>query len=140
MCAAASLSLSGSERTVRRFCVTSSPNTPSPRVAPRTNTPCSYSSDTERPSIFISVTYSQGPNSSSSRAPKASSSSSLNTSVRLPIGTLWRTFSKRCETRPPTRCVGDVGEASSGCAASNRLRASNMRSYSLSSMTGASSS
>ena len=32
---------SGMARMVRRFAVTSSPTTPLPRVAPRTNTPCS---------------------------------------------------------------------------------------------------
>ena len=48
-------SVSGRFRSVRRFSVTSSPVTPSPRVAPRTNTPFSYSSDMDRPSIFGST-------------------------------------------------------------------------------------
>ena len=42
-------------RTVRRFSVTFSPTSPSPRVAPRTKTPFSYSSDMDRPSIFGST-------------------------------------------------------------------------------------
>ena len=42
-------------RTVRRFSVTFSPTSPSPRVAPRTKTPFSYSRDMERPSIFGST-------------------------------------------------------------------------------------
>lgn len=46
----------GIDRTVRRFSVTSSPTRPSPRVAPRTKTPSSYSSATERPSTFGSTT------------------------------------------------------------------------------------
>ena len=40
------------ERTVLRFSVTSSPTSPSPRVAPLTNTPSIYSRATERPSIL----------------------------------------------------------------------------------------
>ena len=45
----------GMDRIVRRFSVTSSPTRPSPRVAPRTNTPSRYSSATERPSTFGST-------------------------------------------------------------------------------------
>ena len=41
---------------VRRLAVTSSPTSPSPRVAPRTKTPFSYTSEIARPSIFGSVT------------------------------------------------------------------------------------
>ena len=44
------------ERTVRRFAVTSSPTSPSPRVEPRVSTPFVYSSETESPSIFGSTT------------------------------------------------------------------------------------
>ena len=40
------------------FCVTSSPIRPSPRVTPRVNTPFSYCSDSDNPSIFNSATYS----------------------------------------------------------------------------------
>ena len=45
----------GMERMVRRFSVTSSPTLPSPRVAPRTNRPSTYSRATDRPSIFGST-------------------------------------------------------------------------------------
>ena len=45
----------GIENIVFRFSVTSSPTTPSPRVAPRINLPFSYSRATERPSIFGST-------------------------------------------------------------------------------------
>lgn len=48
----------GMERMVRRFSVTSSPIRPSPRVAPRTNTPSRYSSATDRPSTLGSTLYS----------------------------------------------------------------------------------
>ena len=43
------------ERMVLRFSVTSSPTRPSPRVAPRTNRPFTYSSATDRPSTFGST-------------------------------------------------------------------------------------
>ncbi len=49
---------SGIALTVRRFWVTSSPTSPSPRVAPRVSTPSSYTSEMARPSIFGSVTNS----------------------------------------------------------------------------------
>ena len=45
----------GMERIVLKFSVTSSPTTPSPLVAPRTNMPFSYSSATERPSTLGST-------------------------------------------------------------------------------------
>ena len=41
---------------VRRFGVTSSPFTPSPRVEPETNAPSEYTSSTARPSSFGSTT------------------------------------------------------------------------------------
>ena len=41
---------------VRRLWVTSSPISPSPRVAPRSSTPSRYSSEIARPSIFGSAT------------------------------------------------------------------------------------
>ena len=46
---------------VFRFCVTSSPISPSPRVAPRASAPFSYTSEIASPSIFGSVTYSISP-------------------------------------------------------------------------------
>ena len=78
----------GRLRTVRRFSVTSSPVTPSPRVAPRTKTPFSYSRDMERPSIFGSTQYSRpSGRAAAMRSSKAASSSKENTSVRLSSGT-----------------------------------------------------
>ncbi len=60
---------------VRRFSVTSSPVTPSPRVEPRVNTPSTYSKATESPSNFGSTTYSTGPAVSRTRRSKSRSSS-----------------------------------------------------------------
>ena len=51
--------VSGKERIVRRLWVTSSPISPSPRVAPRSNTPLRYSRETANPSILGSVTNSK---------------------------------------------------------------------------------
>ena len=45
---------------------------------------------------------------------------SMSVSVRIDsIGTLWRTLAKPSSTLPPTRCVGESGVRSSGCAASS---------------------
>ena len=105
------LSTSGRLRTVRRFSVTSSPVTPSPRVAPRTKTPFSYSSDMDSPSILGSAQYSTPPGSSARiRSSKAASSSKENTSFRLSSGTSCVTGAKLLFAVPPTFCVGDVGE------------------------------
>ncbi len=49
-------SVSGSERTVRRLAVMSSPPRPSPRVAPSVKRPPSYVSSMPMPSIFGSTT------------------------------------------------------------------------------------
>ena len=61
-------SRSGIEPIVRRLCVTSSPISPLPRVAPRSNTPSRYSSEIASPSIFGSATYSNSGSSIPSRA------------------------------------------------------------------------
>ena len=104
-------SVLGRLRTVRRFSVTSSPVTPSPRVAPRTKTPFSYSSDMERPSIFGSAQYSRPWGSAASiRSSKARSSSKENTSFRLSSGTSCTTGANVLLAVPPTFCVGDAGE------------------------------
>ena len=100
----------GRLRTVRRFSVTSSPVTPSPRVAPRTKTPFSYSRDMERPSILGSTQYSRpSGRAASMRSSKAVSSSKENTSVRLSSGTSWRTGSKLLLAVPPTCWEGEAG-------------------------------
>ena len=80
----------GMERTVFKFSVTSSPTRPSPRVAPRTNTPSRYSRATDKPSTLGSTEYStMPPRASSMRSQNSATSSSLNTSWRLSSGTSW---------------------------------------------------
>ena len=94
---------------MRRFSVTSSPVTPSPRVAPRTKTPFSYSRDMERPSILGSTLYSRPPSAADIRSSKARSSSKENTSLRLSSGTSCVTEAKVLLAVPPTCWVGDLG-------------------------------
>ena len=77
----------GMERMVFRFSVTSSPTLPSPRVAPRTNRPSTYSSATERPSILGSTEKAVFPEASFTLHRKSVSSSMLKTSCRLISGT-----------------------------------------------------
>ena len=77
----------GMERMVRRFSVTSSPMRPSPRVAPRTNTPSRYSSATDRPSTLGSTLYSASGKVSRMWVRNSSTSPPSNTSCRLSRGT-----------------------------------------------------
>jgi hypothetical protein len=51
----------------------------------------------------------------------------------------WRTGAKPSSTWPSTRCVGESGVRSSGCAASSACSSWNRRSYSASGISGASS-
>ena len=99
---------------VLRFCVTSSPISPSPRVAPRTSLPSSYTSEIASPSTFGSVTYSMARSSISrlasrlrTRCSQARSSSSSRAFASDSIGSRCCTSPKRCSGRPPTRCVGE---------------------------------
>ena len=59
--APAAFRTSGTAWIVLTFGVTSSPVVPSPRVAARTRTPLSYTSETDRPSIFSSQTKRRRP-------------------------------------------------------------------------------
>src|SRR5919202_1463691 len=88
---------------LRRLGVTSSPVVPSPRVAPRTSTPSTYSRLTARPSTLGSTTNGPGsrPARSRARSYQARSSSSEKALARLSIGTRWRTGAKLC--RPSAR-------------------------------------
>ncbi|SKS37321.1 Uncharacterised protein [Mycobacteroides abscessus subsp. abscessus] len=80
------VSLSGTSSMVRAFRVTSSPLRPSPRVAPRTSTPFSYTSESATPSIFNSHRYSgSSPISPRTRASQAVNSSELNALSKLSI-------------------------------------------------------
>ena len=113
----------GMEGMVLRFSVTSSPTWPSPRVAPRTKRPFSYSSATDNPSTLGSTSYSTPPvRASWTRWPKSASSSKENTSWRLSRGTRWWTSAKPSATLPPTRWVGESGVISSGYLASSSSR------------------
>ena len=104
----------GMEWMVLRFSVTSSPMSPSPRVAPRAKTPSRYSSATESPSTFGSTEYSASGSSARTRASNSRSSSSENTSCKLSSGTACCTFWNALIASPPTRRVGLVGEAYCG--------------------------
>ena len=125
MSGGASSKLSGIEPIVRRLCVTSSPTSPLPRVAPRTRTPFSYSSEIARPSIFGSATNVNSGFSMPSRArwlrmrsTQARSSSSERALASESIGSSCVTFVRFETGSPPTRCVGESGVRSSGCSAS----------------------
>ena len=106
----------GMDWIVRRFSVTSSPTRPSPRVAPRTNTPSRYSSATDRPSTFGSTLYSTCSSCSRTFSSKSTTSASEKESCRLSSGTACVTGSNFVSAMPPTRCVGESGVISSGCS------------------------
>ena len=113
----------GMEGMVFKFSVTSSPTWPSPRVAPRTKRPFSYSRATDRPSTLGSTSYSTpSGRASRTRWSNSSSSSTENTSWRLSRGTRWCTSWKPSATLPPTRWVGESGVISSGYLASSSSR------------------
>ena len=101
----------GTERMVLIFSVTSSPTFPSPRVAPRTSFPSTYSRATDSPSIFGSTENAVPGSADSVFSRKSFSSSMLNTSCRLMSGTGWATSSNWLRTDPPTRLVGESSRA-----------------------------
>jgi hypothetical protein len=112
---------------VRRLTVTSSPSSPSPRVAPRTKTPSSYVRLIASPSIFGSSTNATG--SSVPRRFVTSSAhlriaSSVVTFSSEPIGVRWRTFWNLSDGGAPTRWVGESGVTSSGCSSSSATSSS----------------
>ena len=131
---------------VRIFWVTSSPHSPSPRVAACTNTWSSYRKLMAKPSNFNSATYSTKspdsfkPSSLRIRASKYSAPLAVvSVSVRmLSIGRAWRTVAKASKGLPPTRCVGESEVSNSGCVASKSCNSRNRRSYSASGTVGAS--
>jgi hypothetical protein len=96
---------SGIDLIVLRFWVTSSPISPSPRVAPRTNAPFSYTREIASPSIFGSVTYSMSslPDSLRTRASHVRSSSGLRALASDSIGCRCLTGSNLSSGFPPTR-------------------------------------
>ena len=114
------ITLRGTDLTVLRFRVTSSPTVPLPRVAPLTSMPFSYVKATARPSYFSSQTMSKASVSSrvATRRCHATSSSSLNALPRLSIGTGCSACTKLSAGSAPTRWVGESGVTSSGFASS----------------------
>ena len=90
--------------------MTSSPRSPSPRVAPRTSTPSSYTSETAEPSIFGSSTYATGssvPSRLRTSSAHFSSASRVVTFSSEPIGERCATFVNPAAGAAPTRCVGE---------------------------------
>src|SRR5882672_1033557 len=96
-------SLSGIERTVLRFAVTSSPVYPSPRVAPCTKRPLSYNRLIASPSNFGSAAYSISslPSPSRTRRSNPITSSSVKALLRESIGVRWVTCGNSSSGAPP---------------------------------------
>ena len=135
----------GTAAIVLTFGVTSSPVTPSPRVAARTSRPPRYTRAIASPSIFSSHRY--GPTvssdaaapSRSARAAQPSSSSAENALSRLSSRSRCCTGVKSVEIAPPTFWVGDSGVRSSGYCSSSSRSSRISRSYSASETSGESS-
>ena len=110
------------ERIVRTLSVTSSPTSPSPRVAATARRPASYRRLIARPSNLSSAMYSTGgasaasPRSRRTRASNfAAAPATVSVSVRIDsIGIACRTGAKSVRAAPPTRCVGESGDRRSG--------------------------
>ena len=137
---------SGIEPIVRRLCVTSSPTSPLPRVAPRSRIPLRYTRLIARPSIFGSTTNSNLGRSIPSRArwlrirsTHARSSSSVRAFGSDSIGSRCVTFSSFPTGSAPTRWVGESGLANSGCSFSKPRSSSSSASYCSSPIVGSSS-
>ena len=128
--------LSGNDLIVLTLFVISSPTRPSPRVAALTNFPFSYVSDTAKPSIFNSQTYSTGPTSFSTLLQKDNTSSSLNTSPRENIGVGWVILLNSEITVVPTLDVGELSNLYSGYFSSSLINSSSKESNSLSVSVG----
>ncbi len=95
---------------VNTFGVTSSPMLPSPRVEPCTRRPCSYTNDSDSPSIFNSTLYATASSTPlCNRAAQSCSSPSENTSPIDSIGTACGTLVKAGLITSPTACVGESG-------------------------------
>ena len=94
----------------------SSPRSPSPRVAPRTSRPSSYSRLTAMPSNFSSATNSKRSSGRKffSRVSNSWSSSMEYVFERLSMGCSWITAGNSFTGRPATRRVGESGVARSG--------------------------
>ena len=115
-----------------------SPTTPSPLVAALTNLPCSYSRETDKPSIFNSQTYWGLMPSFFILSSKFTTSLSLKTSLNDIIGILWVTFLKESRTSPPTLFVGESSLANSLYFCSSSSNSRKYLSYSWSVIVGSS--
>ena len=136
--AGAFFSCFGMSLMVRRFSVTSSPTSPSPRVEPRTNTPSRYSRLTESPSILDSTTKTVPGCCSCTRRTKSSTSSNENTSCRLSMRTACGTLVNTAEAAASMRWVGESAVTSCGNCCSSARSSCVSWSYSKSSSSGAS--
>ena len=115
---------------VSTLAVTSSPVTPSPRVAARTRRPRSYSRATARPSILSSHRkLAPVPPSRSMRAAQAESSSLEKALSRLCMRSRCSTGEKVAAKPPLTFWLGDSGVTRAGCAASIALSSPISSSY-----------
>ena len=134
-------SLRGIERMVLMFAVTSSPRTPSPRVAPVASTPRSYVSETLTPSSLSSATkLTPSPGASfRTRRSNARSSSAEYVLSSESMGTAWVTVAKPPVGAPPTRWVGESGVTRAGYSRSRSASSARSRSYSRSAISGAAS-
>ena len=124
---------------VFRFSVTSSPTSPLPLVAPLINSPFLYSKATDKPSIFVSTTYSVTFSFCIFKQ-NSFTSSKEKTSCKLWSGTACSTFSKPSFTVPPTFWVKEFLDINSGNSFSKFLSSFISISYSKSLISGASSS
>ena len=119
---------------VFKFSVTSSPTTPSPLVAPLTNTPFLYSKAADKPSILVSTTYSNFVLFSLAAffilSSKSLTSSKENTSCKLCKGISCVTFLKPFFILAPTFCVGESSLINSGYSFSIPLSSFISMSYS----------
>ena len=159
-------SLRGTARMVRTLAVTSSPRAPSPRVAPLTRHPFSYTRLIASPSIFTSPVYSTAgsasccapscralpssaplccvpppccpPSRSRIRRSNARTSPSSKALASESIGTRWTTSGNDADGAAPTRCVGESGVTRPGRCSSSATSSRMRASYSWSAISGSS--
>jgi hypothetical protein len=125
---------------VPTFAVTSSPVTPSPRVAARKYSPLRYITEIASPSSFGSAAYWIGPSDRPSRSrtlrSKSSRSASVNPFSSDSIGIACFTWPNPAAAAPETRWVGESKVTSDGLAASIARSSFISRSYSASGTEG----
>jgi hypothetical protein len=122
---------------VRTFGVTSSPVRPSPRVAPRTSRPFSYTSAIASPSTLSSHSNSGCSISRCTRSAQACSSSAEKALSSDSIRSRCSTAANCEETVPATFWLGESGVRSSLNSSSMASSSRIIRSYSASDRVGA---